>query len=53
MNCVWRRSQLYLASLHPRTKRVIAQGSGHQIHVNRPGLVSRYALRLVARARGV
>ena len=52
VNRVWRRSQLYLASLHPRTKRVIAQGSGHQIHVNRPGLVSRYVLRLVARARG-
>ena len=33
-------------------RRVIAEGSGHQIHVNSPGLVSRYVLRLVARARG-
>jgi pimeloyl-ACP methyl ester carboxylesterase len=52
VNRIWKRSQLYLASLHPRTKRVIAFGSGHQIHVNRPGLVARYALGMVARARG-
>jgi pimeloyl-ACP methyl ester carboxylesterase len=51
VNRTWKRSQLYLASLHPRTKRVVAFGSGHQIHVNRPGLVARYVLRLVARAR--
>jgi pimeloyl-ACP methyl ester carboxylesterase len=53
VNRTWKRSQLYLASLHPQTKRVIAFGSGHQIHVNRPGLVARYVLRMVARARGV
>jgi pimeloyl-ACP methyl ester carboxylesterase len=52
VNRVWKRSQLYLASLHPGTKRVIAAGSGHQIHVNRPGLVGRYVLRMVARVRG-
>jgi pimeloyl-ACP methyl ester carboxylesterase len=52
VNRTWKRSQLYLASLHPGTKRVIASASGHQIHVNRPGLVARYVLRLVARARG-
>jgi pimeloyl-ACP methyl ester carboxylesterase len=53
VNWTWKRSQLYLASLHPRTKRVIAWGSGHQIHVNRPDLVARYVLGMVARARGV
>jgi pimeloyl-ACP methyl ester carboxylesterase len=53
VNRTWKRSQLYLASLHPRTKRVVALGSGHQIHVNRPGLVARFVLRMVARARGV
>jgi pimeloyl-ACP methyl ester carboxylesterase len=52
VNRTWKRSQLYLASLHPMTKRVIASGSGHQIHVNRPALVARFVLRMVARARG-
>jgi pimeloyl-ACP methyl ester carboxylesterase len=51
VNRTWKRGQLYLASLHPGTKRVIARGSGHQIHVNRPGLVARWVLRMVARAR--
>ena len=52
VNRVWKRSQLYLARLHPRTKRVVAFGSGHQIHVNRPALVTKFVLRMVARARG-
>ena len=52
VNRAWKRSQLYLASLHPHTKRVVAFGSGHQVHVTRPGLVTRYVLRMVARARG-
>jgi pimeloyl-ACP methyl ester carboxylesterase len=52
VNRTWKRSQLYLASLHPKTKRVVASGSGHQIHVNRPALVARFVLRMVARARG-
>jgi pimeloyl-ACP methyl ester carboxylesterase len=52
VNRTWKRSQLYLASLHPHTKRVVAFGSGHQVHVNRPGLVARYVLGMVARARG-
>jgi pimeloyl-ACP methyl ester carboxylesterase len=52
VNRTWKRSQLYLAKLHPHTKRVVAFGSGHQVHVNRPGLVARYVLRMVARARG-
>lgn len=52
VNRAWKRSQLYLAKLHPRTKRLVAFGSGHQIHVNRPALVARYVLRMVARARG-
>src|SRR5262245_24814906 len=51
VNRTWKRSQLYLASLHPKTKRVVAFGSGHQVHVNRPGLVARYVLRMVARSR--
>jgi hypothetical protein len=51
VNRTWKRSQLYLASLHPKTKRVVAFGSGHQVHVNRPGLVARHVLRMVARSR--
>jgi pimeloyl-ACP methyl ester carboxylesterase len=52
VNNAWRRSQRYLAELRPKTTRhVVAFGSGHQIHVNRPGLVARYVLGLVARAR--
>jgi pimeloyl-ACP methyl ester carboxylesterase len=52
VNRTWKHSQVYLASLHPKTKRVVAFGSGHQIHVNRPALVARFVLRMVARARG-
>jgi pimeloyl-ACP methyl ester carboxylesterase len=52
VNRTWKRSQIYLSKLHPQTKRVIAFGSGHQIHVNRPELVARYVLGMVARARG-
>jgi pimeloyl-ACP methyl ester carboxylesterase len=53
VNRTWKRSQLYLAKLRPGTKRVVAFGSGHQIHVNRPALVARFVLRMVARARGL
>jgi pimeloyl-ACP methyl ester carboxylesterase len=53
VNRVWRRGQLYLARLHPHTKRVVAFGSGHQVHVNRPGLVTRFVLGMVSRARGL
>jgi pimeloyl-ACP methyl ester carboxylesterase len=52
VNRAWKLGQRYLTSLHPKTKRVIAYGSGHQIHVNFPGLVARYVLQLVTRARG-
>jgi pimeloyl-ACP methyl ester carboxylesterase len=52
VNRTWKRGQRYLASLHPQTKHVVAFGSGHQVHVNRPGLVARYVLGMVARARG-
>jgi pimeloyl-ACP methyl ester carboxylesterase len=52
VNRTWKRSQRYLASLRPKTKHVTAFGSGHQIHVNEPGLVARYVLGVVARARG-
>jgi hypothetical protein len=51
VNRAWKKSQLYLARLHPGTKRVVAL-SGHQIHVNRPALVAQFVLRMVARARG-
>jgi pimeloyl-ACP methyl ester carboxylesterase len=53
VNRTWKRAQRYLASLRPRTKRVIAYGSGHQIQVNRPGLIARYVLGMVSRVRGV
>jgi hypothetical protein len=52
VNGTWKRSQIYLAKLHTRTKRVVVFGSGHQIHVNRPGVVARYVLGMVTRARG-
>ena len=52
VNRTWKRGQRYLVSLRPKTKQVIAYGSGHQILVNEPGLVARYALGMVARARG-
>jgi pimeloyl-ACP methyl ester carboxylesterase len=52
VNRTWKRSQRYLVSLRPKTKHVIAYGSGHQIHVNEPRLVARYVLGAVARARG-
>jgi pimeloyl-ACP methyl ester carboxylesterase len=52
VNSAWSRSQRYLASLRPKTtKRVVAVGSGHQIHVNRPGFVARHVLGMVARVR--
>jgi pimeloyl-ACP methyl ester carboxylesterase len=53
VNRTWKRGQRYLASLRPGIKYVIAYGSGHQIHVNRPGLVARYVLGVVARDRGL
>ncbi len=53
VNRTWKRGQRYLASLRPKTKHVIASGSGHQIHVNEPELVARYVLGMVARARGI
>jgi len=53
VNRTWKRSQRYLTSLRPGIKHVIAYGSGHQIHVNRPGLVARKVLGVVARDRGL
>jgi pimeloyl-ACP methyl ester carboxylesterase len=53
VNRTWKRSQRYLFSLRPGIKHVIAYGSGHQIHVNRPGFVARYVLAVVARDRGL
>ena len=52
VNRTWKRSQRYLTALRPNTKHVIAAGSGHQIHVNEPGLVARRVLGLVGKARG-
>ena len=52
VNRTWKRSQIYLAKLRPGTKRVVVFGTGHQIHVNRPAVVARYVLGMVARARG-
>ena len=52
VNRVWKRAQRYLVSLEPRVRHVVAVGSGHQVHVNRPGLVARKVLGMVARARG-
>jgi pimeloyl-ACP methyl ester carboxylesterase len=52
VNRTWKRGQRYLASLRPGIKHVIAYGSGHQVHVNRPGLVARKVLGVVERDRG-
>jgi pimeloyl-ACP methyl ester carboxylesterase len=52
VNRTWKLGQRYLASLRPKTRRVIAYGSGHQIQVNLPGLVARYVMGMVTRARG-
>jgi pimeloyl-ACP methyl ester carboxylesterase len=51
VNRVWKRSQTYLASLEPGIRQLTAFGSGHQIAINRPGLVARMVGRVVARAR--
>jgi pimeloyl-ACP methyl ester carboxylesterase len=51
VNRVWKRAQGYLASLEPGVLQVIARGSGHQVGVNRPGLVARMTLRVVGAAR--
>jgi pimeloyl-ACP methyl ester carboxylesterase len=51
VNRTWKRGQRYLTELRRMTKHVIAYGSGHQIHVNRPGLVARYVLGEVNAAR--
>jgi pimeloyl-ACP methyl ester carboxylesterase len=51
VNRAWKRSQVYLASLRPGLRRVIATGSGHRIAVQRPGLVARMVGRVVAAAR--
>jgi pimeloyl-ACP methyl ester carboxylesterase len=48
---VWGRAQGYLARLEPKVKHVTAVGSGHQILVNRPGLVARMVLRVVGAVR--
>ena len=51
VNRVWKRAQVYLATLEPGIKRVIAYGSGHQIGLNEPGLVARMTMRVVKAVR--
>jgi pimeloyl-ACP methyl ester carboxylesterase len=51
VNNAWKRAQLYLASLEPGIKRLVARGSGHQIALNQPGLVARETLRVVDAVR--
>jgi pimeloyl-ACP methyl ester carboxylesterase len=51
VNRVWKRAQLYLTKLEPGVKRVIADGSGHQIALNDPGLVARMTLKVVNAVR--
>jgi pimeloyl-ACP methyl ester carboxylesterase len=51
VNRTWKRAQRYLASLERGVPHVIAAGSGHQISVNRPGLVARMAERVVDAVR--
>jgi hypothetical protein len=48
VNAAWKRAQFYLASLEPGIRHVTARGSGHQIHVHRPGLVARMIRRVSA-----
>jgi pimeloyl-ACP methyl ester carboxylesterase len=51
VNRVWKHAQRYLTTLEPGVKRVIAQGSGHQIGMREPGLVAREVIRVVKAAR--
>jgi pimeloyl-ACP methyl ester carboxylesterase len=51
VNRVWKQGQAYLASLRPGIKRVTATASGHQIALNRPGLVASLTERVVAAVR--
>ena len=51
VNRAWKRSQAYLASRGPRIRRVTARGSGHQVSINRPGLVARMVGQVWAAAR--
>jgi pimeloyl-ACP methyl ester carboxylesterase len=51
VNRAWKKAQLYLAKLEPGIRRVIAEGSGHQIALNDPGLVARMTLRVIGAAR--
>ncbi|MFL5908516.1 MAG: alpha/beta fold hydrolase, partial [Solirubrobacterales bacterium] len=51
VNRVWKRAQGYLIRLEPGVKQLTAQGSGHQIALNRPGLVARMTARVVGAVR--
>ena len=51
LNRAWKRAQRYLASLEPGIRHITARGSGHRIAINRPGLVARMVMRVVAAAR--
>jgi pimeloyl-ACP methyl ester carboxylesterase len=48
VNVAWKRAQIYLASLEPEIRQITARGSGHQVHVHRPGLVTRMIRRVIA-----
>jgi pimeloyl-ACP methyl ester carboxylesterase len=48
----WRAGQRYLATLAPKTPRIVAKRSGHNIHVDQPGLVVREVRRILSRIRG-
>jgi pimeloyl-ACP methyl ester carboxylesterase len=48
----WTALQEGLAAAAPHGRHIVVQGSGHNIHRERPGVVADAILRVVARARG-
>jgi pimeloyl-ACP methyl ester carboxylesterase len=51
VNRTWKRAQAKLATLEPGVRHLVAFGSGHQINVNRPGLVARMVGQVVGAVR--
>ena len=51
VNRAWKQAQNYLARLDPNSIHVFARGSGHAIHLHRPGLVAHMTARVLGAAR--
>jgi pimeloyl-ACP methyl ester carboxylesterase len=51
VNRVWKKAQTYLLGLGGDAKQLTAEGSGHQIALNSPGLVARMTAQVVSAVR--